>query len=193
MADETPPFEIKWDGAEAGEQTLDPAKEGKATATFPNGDKYEGTYADGKRNGRGKYSWSPPKSAEEEEDQKSGTVYEGDFKGGKKHGEGVVKYEDGSEYRGEWKDGLKCGKGVYYYSNGDSYIGQWNKDLREEKEFIHFQSAGLHLLGNGKMVLPQNAGSIMAVSERSCQVKWCQEFGNWLMGLLTVDYPTYAL
>jgi len=142
------PYEIKWDGAEAGEPSVDPSKEGKAAASYPNGDKYEGTYANGKRDGKGAYTWKAPALAEGEEEQKPGTVYEGDFKSGMKHGKGVLKCEDGSEYRGDFKDGVKSGQGVYYYANGDSYLGEWANDVRHGKGTYSFAKCKSIYSGN---------------------------------------------
>lgn len=54
-------------------------KHGKGTDFFANGDKYTGSYRNGKPDGIGTYSWE------------DGSYYEGSFKNGLKHGKGKWK------------------------------------------------------------------------------------------------------
>ena len=88
------------------------------SATFPNGDTYEGDYKNGIREGKGRYTFV------------AGGWYKGDWANGLKHGEGTFRYPDKSKYTGEWKEGLKHGHGTYTYPNGDRYCGSWMNDKR---------------------------------------------------------------
>lgn len=51
---------------------------------YPNGDRYEGSWMKGKKNGHGIYYYS------------NGLVYEGNFIDGKKNGHGTLTYLDSS-------------------------------------------------------------------------------------------------
>ena len=94
-----------------------------------NGEKYEGNFKNGLRDGNGKYFY------------KNGDVYDGEFKDGKIEGEGVMTYENGHKYEGEFRDNLRDGKGTYYYKNGDRYEGSWRKGLKEGKG-VYYWKAG---------------------------------------------------
>ena len=89
------------DRNEAGE------RHGQGKAELPNGDRYKGSYGNGKRNGQvseqnltiiiinltplirqGTYKF------------KSGAIYVGEYADNKKHGQGTFFYPDGSKYEG---------------------------------------------------------------------------------------------
>jgi len=110
---------------------------GKGTATYTNGDIYQGDFVDGVRHGQGVYSYTTkvPEGADFqvtysgawEDNEKSGIgqqkyVGVGDYYGyweaGKRHGEGVMTYENKDVYSGNWVCGQKEGKGTYYVFNG---------------------------------------------------------------------------
>lgn len=55
---------------------------------------YEGEFRDGKRHGRGAYTWP------------DGSRYEGGFRDGVLHGRGVMTKPDGTRQEGEWRDGV---------------------------------------------------------------------------------------
>ena len=60
---------------------------------FEDGSVYVGEVKDGKRHGRGTYTYS------------DGEKYEGEWKDGKEEGRGTYTYPDGEKYEGEYKDG----------------------------------------------------------------------------------------
>ncbi|KAF4665684.1 hypothetical protein FOL46_003514 [Perkinsus olseni] len=93
---------------------------GKGTATYPNGDVYEGHFKDGMKSGDGVYT------------HKSGNTYEGSYEEGKKHGMGkYTMVEGGSYYHGSFARGLYNGKGTMMYGeSGDVYTGEWKDGLR---------------------------------------------------------------
>ena len=62
------------------------------TFTFSNGERYEGEFANGKFEGKGKYYYS------------NGDIYDGEWSNDKKNGIGKYVLNDGSEIEGEWKD-----------------------------------------------------------------------------------------
>lgn len=99
---------------EAAGMLLGGKANGYWTATYGNGDHYEGDYRDGKRHGRGKYTWA------------SGSHYEGDFRDGKRTGRGKYTWANGNRYEGEYRDGKRAGRGKYSLANGDHYEGLWH-------------------------------------------------------------------
>ena len=80
--------------------------EGVGSLTYSDGDKYEGEWKDGQKNGQGTYTWS------------NGNKYVGEFKDGKKHGQGTFTWSNGRKYVGEFKNGIQNGKGTYTWSDG---------------------------------------------------------------------------
>ena len=98
------------------------------TYIFPSGDKYEGEWRDGKRNGQGTfYSLA--------DNQNKGDKYEGNYKDGLRHGQGTYIFANGSKFVGEWIDGKYNGQGTFYYLandqyKGDKYEGNYKDGLR---------------------------------------------------------------
>jgi hypothetical protein len=82
---------------------------------------YEGEYKDGKKHGKGKYTFA------------CGDVYEGEWKDDKKHGKGKYSYADGNMYEGELKDDNKHCKGKFTYACGDVYEGEYKDDKKHGK------------------------------------------------------------
>ena len=86
---------------------------------------YEGQMKNGKRNGKGRMTWT--------DDNGKGDVYEGEFKDGYRHGKGIYKYyNSGSIYNGQWNMGVQEGWGVVKYKDS-FYEGEWKNDKRNGK------------------------------------------------------------
>eukprot|EP00842_Homolaphlyctis_polyrhiza_P000108 jgi/Hompol1/1098/HPOL_001631-RA len=100
-------------GIYEGERNALKERHGKGKNAFPNGDSYEGGYANSKRSGHGMYKW------------KAGHRYVGDFTSGKRHGQGVYVYSNGDAYQGSWENDLKHGHGIYTFQNGSKKSGMW--------------------------------------------------------------------
>ena len=81
--------------------------------TFANGDKYEGDWSEGAKNGKGKYTC------------KNGVCYDGKWKDDQRHGSGVCAYGNGDVYEGRWFKNHKHGQGTYKFHNGNVYTGDW--------------------------------------------------------------------
>ena len=79
-------------------------------------DKYEGEIIDGKKEGKGKFTY------------KNGCVYEGFFKNNKKEGKGIFYYTNGDRYKGQFEKGFYQGDGIFYFHNGDRYEGKFDKN-----------------------------------------------------------------
>lgn len=81
---------------------------------FATGDRYEGTYVDGLRDGHGTYVWA-----------QTGDVYCGEWSVGAMHGEGEFLWASGARYQGTWSCGAMSGKGTKMLENGDEYEGDF--------------------------------------------------------------------
>ena len=98
------------DGYVHGQGTLQWYKNGK-----PN-ESYVGSYSQGKRHGKGIYTWA------------SGGKYDGEYKDGKMHGKGIYTWANGSKYDGEQKDNKRHGLGKLTLVKGDSAIASYGND-----------------------------------------------------------------
>ena len=87
-------------------------------AKYVNGEKFEGCWLYGLRNGYGVMKYV------------DGGLYEGFWTKDKKNGNGVMTYPNGNRYKGEWLRGKKNGKGVMTYANGNVYNGLWENDKK---------------------------------------------------------------
>lgn len=119
--DETNPFVIQFDGEDATRAYLH--RDGKATATYSNGDTYVGNFVNGnKHDPRATYQFTSLNET---------SNYVGGYEKGLRHGQGNMTYPDQSTYNGQWVNGQREGHGVYVYPNGDQYIGSWRNDQRD--------------------------------------------------------------
>jgi hypothetical protein len=89
---------------------------------YESGNKYDGEVMNGKRHGRGVFTWA------------NGDKYEGDFVEGKRTGRGVYIWKNGDKYEGEFVGGKEHGHGVYTYANGEKYEGEWKNGVRQKAE-----------------------------------------------------------
>ncbi|XP_036896114.1 junctophilin-3 [Sturnira hondurensis] len=87
--------------------------------TWPSGNTYQGTWAQGKRHGIGLES-------------KGKWVYKGEWTHGFKGRYGVRECTgNGAKYEGTWSNGLQDGYGTETYSDGGTYQGQWVGGMRQ--------------------------------------------------------------
>ncbi|KAM9510264.1 junctophilin-3 isoform 2-T2 [Guaruba guarouba] len=87
--------------------------------TWPSGNTYQGTWAQGKRHGIGMES-------------KGKWVYKGEWTHGFKGRYGVRECSgNGAKYEGTWSNGLQDGYGTETYSDGGTYQGQWVGGMRQ--------------------------------------------------------------
>ena len=112
---------------------------GRATASFPNGDLYEGDFEDGKRHGRGCYRYAA-----------TGDKYDGAFVQNIRHGLGTMTYNGKGEYQGYWENGHRHGEGVFNYPSGDSYTGWWRFGKKEGCGTYYSAASKMKLTGDWK-------------------------------------------
>jgi len=96
--------------------------------TLENGDKYEGTFLNGRYHGQGMYLIS-----------KYGTIYTGEFVSGKKCGRGVTKYGCSIRHEGLYKDGERSGMGMTFGLKGSVYRGMYENDHHSGTGFRLFE------------------------------------------------------
>jgi hypothetical protein len=96
---------------------VDGLKTVNETQFYPNDEKYEGQFLNGKKDGFGKLTYA-------RDDQR--VYYIGEFKDDKRHGNGKLEWRDGSVYEGEFEDDLMSGNGTIVLSWGAKYEGHFN-------------------------------------------------------------------
>lgn len=83
---------------------------------FNNGDRYLGSFLNGRYNGNGIL-------------YKNGDRYNGNFLDGKKSGQGFISFEYGGWYDGEWKNDMYDGMGELGSSDGQKSIGLFSQNV----------------------------------------------------------------
>lgn len=149
-------------------------KNGRGKYTWANGDVYDGMWKDGKRCGRGRISWS------------NGASFDGEWHDGKKHGRGTYTWADGTYYEGEFADGNFNGFGKKVYSSGDVYEGQWKDDKRTGHGTYTWTNGDTYegelkdgkLCGRGKLIQYGKAGPD-ALNAGEVFIKYSYD-GEWL-------------
>ena len=76
-------------------------RHGKGFVKHFNGDTYKGEFRDGKKEGKGRFTFAA-----------TGDEYEGECRENMRHGEGKYTFGDGlGHYEGTWVEDVKCGEG----------------------------------------------------------------------------------
>ncbi len=101
-------------------------KEGKGTFTYTNIGIYTGQYANDVRSGKGKFSFL------------NGDIYEGSWVDDKIQGQGTYTFKSGETYIGQYANGKKNGKGKETLVNGGIYEGDFVNDYREGQGIFRF-------------------------------------------------------
>ncbi|OQS04793.1 radial spoke protein 1 [Thraustotheca clavata] len=156
---------------------------------FANGDIYDGEWLDGKRQGRGTFTYVNGTQYHGEFDTNlfhgfgairvpdmehpltkewiKGSSFEGHFLKGRKHGKGTLVNGDGSSYDGNFLDNVYSGHGVYCYANGDRYEGEWRYGKYWGQGLLTYRDGGSyagefqngHFHGFGTRTFPRHLGS----------------------------------
>jgi hypothetical protein len=90
----------------------------KGVMSWANGDKYDGYWQKGKMHGSGKMTYA------------NGDRYEGTFIRDKMSTFGTIVYANGTTYSGMWTEGRIEGMGTMTWSNGDKYDGNFKNNKR---------------------------------------------------------------
>lgn len=94
---------------------------GQGIRVYESGDKYEGEFINGAREGRGTYIW------------KNGNKYIGEWESNDLNGHGIFYWANGDRYEGEWKNGNREGEGTLTLANGVVNRGEWRNDVLIKK------------------------------------------------------------
>jgi hypothetical protein len=104
---------------------------GEGVFVHVSGERYEGDWSGGKRDGWGVHFYGNGKKR-----------YEGQYVAGKRQGKGIYYFPNGDRYVGEFQNDHLNGKGTYYYANGDRYNGMFRNDRRNGR--------GTYVYANGR-------------------------------------------
>ncbi|GFR53186.1 hypothetical protein Agub_g15934, partial [Astrephomene gubernaculifera] len=131
---------------------------GKGVYTWPSGAVYEGAVVRGRREGRGRLSFT-----------KSASVYEGEWRDGMRHGQGVLytNITRTSYYKGSWVNDTKHGPGVMRYDNGDTYDGMWDDDKKRGLGTMRWELGRQQYSGEWDNNVPNGVGLHVWYSEQS--------------------------
>ena len=169
------------EAAPAEDRSYDPVtKTGYHSETYANGERYEGYFVNGKRQGIGRMEYA------------NGDVYEGFYEAGKRHNQGVMTYAAGSRYEGNWENSIKSGQGrftqvngevyegnfaggtfdgfgSYTFANGNIYMGEWKAGKRDGKGvLIHPDGTKeAQIWEGGKKVFSEVVAEVVAAAEET--------------------------
>jgi hypothetical protein len=87
--------------------------DGRGTMVFSNGDRYDGEYKNGSRNGCGTFTFANRRQ------------YVGQFQSDQFQGMGIWKLENGDRYIGEFQDNKCNGRGTYLFADRSFKVGMW--------------------------------------------------------------------
>lgn len=152
---------------------LNGKKNGRGKYTWANGNVYDGNWVDGKCTGKGRISWS------------SGASFDGEWKDNQMS-EGKYSYADGSVYEGSFKNGKRDGYGKRIYKDGDKYEGRWQSGSRNGKGVYTWADGDVYdgewkddkRCGVGRMVMYGKAGPD-ALNAGEVFIKYSYD-GEWL-------------
>jgi hypothetical protein len=88
-------------------------KEGNGKMYYVSGNMYNGSWVNNKMDGKGKFT------------TKNADVYNGEFKNNDYEGIGEYKWANGDIYNGSWTNGKKSGYGKQILANGNNYEGNF--------------------------------------------------------------------
>lgn len=95
-------------------------REGYGQLSNPNGESYDGMWADDNFSGQGTYIWP------------NGSKYTGEWKNGVKDGYGIYFYSNGDKYVGYFRNEKFHGKGKYTWADGSVQEGTYeNGEFKE--------------------------------------------------------------
>ena len=140
-----------------------------------NGDRYDGVWVCGKRQGRGVQKFcslgeryvgcffKDERHGYGTHYYSSGIKYFGNWKQGNRHGKGTCEFPEGV-YSGAWFDDRKEGFGTFEFSNGDTYEGEWLKDWRHGRGKCSYHTGEVYdgewvddmRKGEGDETIPRN-------------------------------------
>jgi TonB family protein len=135
---------------------------GNVKAVFASGDKYEGEYKNGMREGYGTYIHG------------DSAKYTGNHSKGKRFGKGILVFPNGDKYIGEFNNDLPNGVGSFSFTNGVEYIGDVKDGIPEGKGVGTYPEGSKYA---GDYVNGEPNGRISATFKNGDS--YFGEFSNW--------------
>lgn len=123
------------------------------TIEADDGDRYDGEYVDGIRQGQGTYVW------------RSGSVYRGAYVDCRRSGWGVMNHADGRRYEGHWTRGRRDGEGTMTLPDGRSYSGHW-ANTNPHGWGVHTWPNGNRVEASWKRGAPRGEGALISPDGR---------------------------
>lgn len=91
--------------------------DGRGTMSYSGGNRYDGEYRNGKRNGCGTFTFA------------NGRSYVGQFQDDWFQGKGIWTLENGDRYVGEFRENKCNGRGTFIFADGSSQAGTWQNGV----------------------------------------------------------------
>lgn len=164
------------------------------SALFANGDRFIGSYKDGRPNGPGEMFYKNSLKIASSGTQNESAKYVGNFRHGKRDGFGIMIWGDGTTFRGHWAHDLRH-RGQLLMANNAVYQGSFVNDCIEgpnellltpgmpiyEGAFIKAktQPFGLLLFNNGSIYLGQHE-QLNRIGKGKCiELDGSYQEGDW--------------
>jgi hypothetical protein len=128
---------------------------GTGKVIWANGNLFDGTLVEGKREGRGRYVWADGQRYEGDwrNDRPQGNgllwfangdVFEGTIEDGEPSGPGRMRFASGDRYVGEFKAGKIHGRGAYTWASGQTLVGRWDAGRVEGAATMRFVNGDVY-------------------------------------------------
>lgn len=128
---------------------------GTGKISWANGDVFDGTLINGRRNGVGQSIWANGQHYNGDwlDDAQTGKAsvkfpdgnhFEGGVVNGRPHGQGRMLYASGDSYSGQFNAGSKEGRGIYIWKNGQKFDGEWKNQSPDGKGRMEFASGEIY-------------------------------------------------
>ncbi|MGV3654389.1 MAG: protein kinase domain-containing protein [Noviherbaspirillum sp.] len=145
---------------------------GRGRIEWANGDRFEGTLVNGRKEGQGVFVWNNGQRyrGQWSNDQPNGSGaltfpngnrYEGGIRDGLPHGDGVTRFTSGDVHQGRYAGGKMQGQGRYTWANGSYWEGDFRNDQRSGEGKLVFSEKALEqarAVARAPASAPQAAG-----------------------------------
>jgi hypothetical protein len=114
LPDRAPDYEYETGTQYFGPLANGEPTDGRGTMAYSGGNRYDGEYRNGKRNGCGTFTFA------------NGRSYVGQFQDDWFQGQGIWTLENGDRYVGEFHQNKCNGRGTFIFADGSSQSGTWH-------------------------------------------------------------------